>query len=266
MSAHHRRLTVVGLKSRSTRSGAVRTPRTRIVVRPRRRRVCPDRAKRSLPRRRPVRLSRRSSRAPWEGRQATRGRNGPIGVGSAQPLARDPPPAPGRPTAVRDSRNHRWTAREASAVRKQLHHPAVGTGVRRRFASHHYADLRIMPSALARSPHFPAQYGIGERVFGIMSRVRGSQPSIAYLMAAAGRCTAAITAKAAVWRENPPSAGRKPFTHVPWRPALPHRRPTSNRAFRLREPWLDAPDYAGQLTTQPALLQAKHASLNACSA
>ena len=41
MSAHHSRFTAVGLKSRATRSGAVRTPGTLIVVRPLRRFSCP---------------------------------------------------------------------------------------------------------------------------------------------------------------------------------------------------------------------------------
>jgi hypothetical protein len=36
----------------------------------------------------------------------------------------------------------RW---EASAARKQLHHAATGAGVRRRFAPHQYADLRVKP-------------------------------------------------------------------------------------------------------------------------
>src|SRR5437764_2826249 len=45
----------------------------------------------------------------WKGRQAPRGRNGPLGVGPALPLARDPPRAPDRRDAVRDPRTDRGT-------------------------------------------------------------------------------------------------------------------------------------------------------------
>jgi integrase len=41
--------------------------------------------------------------------QATRGRDGPLGVGATRPVALDPSPAPGRRGFVRDSRTDRWT-------------------------------------------------------------------------------------------------------------------------------------------------------------
>jgi integrase len=81
------------------------------------------------------------------GKRRARSRDGPLGMGPARPMARDPPRAPDRRGAVRDSRTHgragrRW---EASAARKQLHHAAAAAGVRRRFAPHHYADLWVVP-------------------------------------------------------------------------------------------------------------------------
>jgi integrase len=46
------------------------------------------------------------------------------------------------PTAGR-----RW---EASAAREQLHHAAAAAGIRRRFAPHQYADMRVMPMSVRR--------------------------------------------------------------------------------------------------------------------
>jgi hypothetical protein len=44
-----------------------------------------------------------------------------------------------------------------AGVRVQFHNAALQAGVRRRFAPHHYADLRVMPTKWFAAPVFPAQ-------------------------------------------------------------------------------------------------------------
>ena len=60
-------------------------------------------------RERPRPHPRRRARPTWEGRQAPRGRDGPLGVGPARPVAGDPPRASDRRDVVRDPRSDRRT-------------------------------------------------------------------------------------------------------------------------------------------------------------
>jgi hypothetical protein len=65
-------------------------------------------------------LSRCRARAAWQRRQASRGRDGPMGLGAARPVAQDPPRAPDRRGAVRDprtdSRSPLGSVRSAQAI------------------------------------------------------------------------------------------------------------------------------------------------------
>ena len=96
MSAHHSRLSAVGSKSRATRSGAVRTPWTRIVVLPRRRLICPTGRRGASAARRAC--ARRGCRPPGAARRARaatrRSCSEPAWISAIRPLsARRRPPA-----------------------------------------------------------------------------------------------------------------------------------------------------------------------------
>jgi hypothetical protein len=56
-----------------------------------------------------MRAARRGAGPPREGRQASRGRDGQLGVGAARALAPSPRPVRGRPAVLRDPRLHRRT-------------------------------------------------------------------------------------------------------------------------------------------------------------
>jgi hypothetical protein len=125
--SHRRHAECWRIAGRPPRSSADRDPMAR--------RAADQRGARTR-RKRPRPHDRRCARAPRQGRQAPRGRHGPLGLAAARPLAEHRPSLPvgallcvmHGPTAGRP-----WSP---SAARTTLRDLAVMAGVRRRFAPH----------------------------------------------------------------------------------------------------------------------------------
>jgi hypothetical protein len=123
-----------------------------------------DPGPRPPPEPRPQHNSRRNIR-----RQAPRGRDGPLGMGPARPVARDPRELPvGALLCVihGPSAGRRW---EASAARKQLHHATAAADVRRRFAPHQLRHAHAVEMPHEGVPLVVIQRQLGHANLGITS-------------------------------------------------------------------------------------------------
>ena len=111
----------------------------------------------------------RDARPPRQGRQATRGRDGPVGLAPARAVAADAWAVADRSAAVRDPRTDRGQHWEASAARKQFHHAAAAAGVRRRFAPHQLRHAHAVEMAHEGVPLVVIQRQLGHANLGITS-------------------------------------------------------------------------------------------------
>jgi len=115
----------------------------------------------------------RRPRAPGasrQGRQASRGRHGPVGLGAASPLAGIPRPD-ARSRCSASSRGRTRGRPLTTSVRQQLRRAAAKAGVRRRFAPHQLRHAHAVEMAREGVPLNVIQRQLGHANFGTTSRL-----------------------------------------------------------------------------------------------
>jgi site-specific recombinase XerD len=104
-----------------------------------------------------------------KGRQAPRGRHGPVGLGAPPALARAPHGDAGRSAAVRDRGSDPRPALGERAARAQLRRVAAKAGVRRRFAPYQLRHADAVELAHEGVPLNVIQRQLGHTNLGVTS-------------------------------------------------------------------------------------------------
>lgn len=123
------------------------------------------RTRRDRPRSRP----RRDPRAPRQGRQTPRGRNGPLGVGKAAAVDRAAQELARRSVLLHPARIHARPPLPPSGIRAQLHRTAASAGVRRRFAPHQLRHAHAVEMSREGVPLVVIQRQLGHADLGVTS-------------------------------------------------------------------------------------------------
>ena len=110
---------------------------------------------------------RRRARPAWKGRQATRGWNGPLGMGAARSLARVALPVGALFCVLRGPT--RGLPCAPAVIRGQLRRVAQAAGVRRRFAPHQLRHAHAVEMSREGIPLLVIQRQLGHADLGITS-------------------------------------------------------------------------------------------------